>query len=104
MEAPDPRLDRPLLQKNTEPGVPYAVKTTLPPVQKVVVVAALIVGVAGCAITTTVDGELVAEQPLEPVSVTVYDPPVVAVMAAVVAPLLQRYDDPELDVKTTLPP
>ena len=53
LEAPDPRLDRPLLQKNTAPGVPDAVKTTLPPVQKVVVVAALIVGIAGCDITTT---------------------------------------------------
>ena len=104
LETPDPRLDTPLLQKNTEPRVPDAVKTTLPPVQKVVAVAALIVGVAGCAITRTVLAALVAEQPKEFVTVTVYEADVEAVIEADVAPLLQRYDVPKLEVKTTLSP
>ena len=64
-------IDDPLLHLNNEPTVPDAVKTTLPPVQKVVIPPALIVGVAGCATTTTVVAVLVAEQPLEPVTMTV---------------------------------
>ena len=84
--------------------MPAAVKTTLPPVQKVVFPPALIVGVAGCATTTTVVAALVFEQPLEPVTMTVYEPDVVAVMDSVVRPLLQRYEAPELEFKTTLSP
>ena len=83
--------------------MPAAVKTTLPPAQKVVIPPALIVGVAGCATTTTVVAALVAEQLLLSVTVTVYEPDVEAVMAAVVAPLLQRYVPP-LVPKTTLSP
>ena len=48
---------------------------------------------------------VIIEQPLTlSVTCTVYDPDVVAVIEAVVAPLLQRYDVPPLAVKTTLPP
>mgnify|MGYP000695548823 CR=1 FL=1 len=43
-------------------------------------------------------------QPLPSVTVTEYEPASVAVMACVVSPLLQEYDEPELAVKTTLPP
>ena len=84
--------------------MPAAVKTTLPPVQKVEFPPALIVGVAGCATTTTVVAVLVAEQPKPFVTVTEYEPDVVAVMDAIVAPLLQRYEAPKLEVKTTLSP
>ena len=48
---------------------------------------------------------VIIEQPLTTsVASTVYVPDVVAVIEAVVAPLLQRYDVPPLAVKTTLPP
>jgi hypothetical protein len=55
-------------------------------------------------LTVTTSAVLVAEQPLDPVTVTEYEPASVAVMACVVSPVLQRYDEPELAVKTTLPP
>ena len=45
-----------------------------------------------------------AEQPLEPVTVTEYEAEDVAVMDLVISPLLQRYDVPKLAVKTTLSP
>jgi hypothetical protein len=45
-----------------------------------------------------------AEQPLEPVTVTEYEAEDVAVMDLVICPLLQRYDVPKLAVKTTLSP
>jgi hypothetical protein len=90
----------PVFQKYAEP--PLAVKTTLVP-EHIFVVKEVIAGV-GKALTVTAIAELVAKQPIEFVTVTVYDPAVVAVMAAVVAPLLQRYDVPVLAVKTTLPP
>jgi hypothetical protein len=87
--------------------VPAAVKTTLPPVQKVVIPPALIVGVAGCATTTTVVAALVAEQLLLSVTVTVYEPDVEAVYDSPVPtvddPLLQEYVPP-LVPKTTLSP
>ena len=84
--------------------MPAAVKTTLPPVQKVGFPPALIVGVAGCATTTTVVAVLVFEQLKPFVTVTEYEPDVVAVMDSVVRPLLQRYESPKLEFKTTLSP
>ena len=58
--------------------------------------------------TVTTVATLVAEQPLDPVTVTVYEPAAVAVYVAPVPtvddPLLQEYDEPSLAVKTTLPP
>ena len=87
--------------------MPAAVKTTLPPVQKVVGPTALIVGVAGCATTVTVVGALVTEQPKPFVTVTEYEPDVVAVYVDCVPttddPLLQEYVPP-LVPKTTLSP
>ena len=89
--------------------MPAAVKTTLPPVQKVVFPPALIVGVAGCATTTTVVAVLVAEQLKPFVTVTEYEPDVVAVYEDCVPttdgpPLLQEYNVPALATKTTLSP
>ena len=88
--------------------MPAAVKTTLPPVQKVVFPPALIVGVAGCATTTTVVAVLVAEQLKQFVTVTEYEPNVVAVYVDSIPttddPLLQEYDVPSLATKTTLSP
>ena len=55
-------------------------------------------------LTVTTSAVLVAEQPLDPVTVTEYEPASVAVMACVVSPLLQEYDEPSLADKTTLPP
>ena len=87
--------------------MPAAVKTTLPPVQKVVFPTALIVGVAGCATTTTVVAVLVDEQLKPFVTVTEYEPDVVAVYVDCVPttddPLLQEYVPP-LVTKTTLSP
>jgi len=90
----------PVFQKYAEP--PLAVKTTLVP-EHIFVVKEVIDGV-GKALTVTAIAELVAKQPIEFVTVTEYEPEVVAAMACVVAPLLQRYDEPALAVKTTLPP
>ena len=87
--------------------MPAAVKTTLPPVQKVEFPPALMVGVAGCETTVTVDGALVTEQPKPFVTVTEYEPDVVAVYVDSVPitddPLLQEYVPP-LVTKTTLSP
>ena len=87
--------------------MPAAVKTTLPPVQKVAIPPALIVGVAGCATTTTVAAVLVDEQLKPFVTVTEYEPDVVAVYVDSVPttddPLLQEYVPP-LVTKTTLSP
>ena len=103
----DPTIDDPLLHLNAEPTVPDAVKTTFPPVQKVVSPPALIVGVAGCATTTTVVAA-VDKQPLPFVTVTEYEPDVVAVYVDCIPttddPLLQEYDVPPLADKTTLSP
>jgi hypothetical protein len=91
----------PVFQKYAEP--PLAVKTTLVP-EHIFVVEEVIVGV-GKALTVTTVAVLAADvQPFAFVTCTVYDPAVVAVMDAVVAPLLQRYDVPALAVKSTLPP
>ena len=59
----------------------------------------------GKALTVTTVAPLAADtQPLASVAITVYEPAVVAVIEAVAAPLLQRYDVPPLAVKTTVPP
>jgi hypothetical protein len=94
----------PVFQKYAEP--PLAVKTTLVP-EHIFVVVEVITGV-GKALTVTAIAELVAKQPKEFVTVTVYDPAVVAVYVEPVPttddPLLQEYNEPVLAVKTTLPP
>ena len=62
----------------------------------------------GSSLTVTLVTVLVAEQPLDPVTVTVYEPAAVAVYVAPVPivddALLQEYDVPSLAVKATLPP
>ena len=58
----------------------------------------------GKALTVTDVAELVAEQLLASVTVTVGEDVVETVIEAVVAPVLQRYDEPALAVKSTLPP
>jgi hypothetical protein len=56
-------------------------------------------------VTVTAVAPLAADtHPLPSVTVTEYEPASVAVIEDVVAPVLQRYDEPELAVKTTLPP
>ena len=55
-------------------------------------------------LTVTTSAVLVAEQPLASVTCTVGEDVVETVIEDVVAPVLQRYDEPELAVKTTLPP
>ncbi len=74
----------PVLQEYDVPAL--AVKTTLPPEQKVVAPPAVIVAI-GKALTVTAAAVLVAEQPLASVTCTVYDPVVVTVIVCVVAPV-----------------
>jgi hypothetical protein len=81
-----------------------AVSVTLPPAQKVVGPPAVIAGVAGLALTVTAVAADVALQPLAFVTVTLYEPEAVALMAWVVAPVDQRYELPALAVSVTLPP
>ena len=86
------------------------VKTTLSPEHIIVIPFStlppeVIDGVDGKGLTVTTVAALAADtQPLPSVTVTVYDPAVETVIEAVSAPVLQRYDEPELAVKTTLPP
>ena len=92
-----------MLQRYDEPSL--AVKTTLPPEQKVVSPPAVIVGVDGKALTVTAIAVLAAEiQLFAFLTCTVGEDVVETVIEGVVAPLLQRYDEPSLAVKTTLPP
>ena len=97
----------PFLQEYDVP--PLAVKTTLPPEQKVVGVVVLIDAI-GKALTVTTVAPLAADtQVLPSVAITVYDPAaeavyVDAVVPTGVDPFLQEYDVPPLAVKTTLPP
>ena len=58
----------------------------------------------GSSLTVTLVTVLVAEQPLDPVTVTVGEDVVETVIEAVDAPVLQRYDEPALAVNSTLPP
>ena len=91
----------PLLQEYDVPALD--VKSTLPPEQKVVTPPVVIVAI-GKALTITAAAVLIAEQPLASVTVTVGEDVVETVIEDVVSPLLQRYDEPALDVKSTLPP
>ncbi len=64
---------------------------TLPPVQKLVALLAVMVGLAGKAFTVTVvASEVILLQPLLFVIATVYNPPSVTLIDCVVAPLLHR--------------
>jgi hypothetical protein len=100
---PVPTTDEPLLQEYVAP--PLAVKTTLPPEQKVVGPPAEIVAV-GNGLTVTTVAALVAVHILTFVCITVYEPDVVNVAFLAVAPLLHMYDPAVLadDLKVTVPP
>ena len=81
------------------------VSVTLPPVQKVRGPLAVIVGVAGKVFTVTVVGTEAEDiQPAAFVTCTEYEPVVLTVMLAVVAPVDHRYEVPALEVRVTLPP
>ena len=82
---------------------PLAVSVTLPPAQNVVGPLGVIVAV-GSGLTVTVRLAGTDVQPLASVVVTVYVPDVLTVVAAVVAPVDQRYDTPPDAVSVTLPP
>ena len=110
-EVPFPKFAVPLFQRYPLP--PLAVKTTLPPVQKVVVLLGatevIEINGVGKALTVTTVAILGGdEQPLASVDVTVYDAAAEAVYVSPVPtvddPLLQEYDVPPLAVKTTLSP
>jgi len=76
---------------------------TLPPAQNVVGPLGVIVAV-GSGFTVTVCDAGVDVQPFASVVVTVYVPEELTVIAAVVAPVDQRYDTPPDAVSVTLPP
>src|SRR5260221_11935849 len=80
-----------------------AVSVTEPPLQNVVGPPAVIVA-CGLALTVTTVGALVAVQPLALPTVTLKLPLALTVMACVVAPFDQRYDEALLAVSVTLPP
>jgi hypothetical protein len=80
------------------------VNVTDPPVQKVVELPAVIVGVAGNGVTVTVVPADVAEVHPPEVTETVYVPSVVTVMDCVVAPVDQVFPVAEEDVNVTDPP
>jgi hypothetical protein len=81
-----------------------AVSVTEPPAQNVVGPPAVIVGVAGIALTVTVVAAEVALQPLAFVTVTLNEPEVVTLIDCVVAPFDQRYPAALGAVKVTEPP
>ena len=76
---------------------------TEPPVHKEVLPPAVIVAVGNAFTVTTVAAD-VAEQLAALVTVTVYDPAALTVIACVVAPLLHNQDDPADAVSVTEPP
>jgi archaellum component FlaF (FlaF/FlaG flagellin family) len=82
---------------------PLAVSVTLPPAQKVVGPEGVMVAV-GSGLTVTVCDVGAEVHELASVTVTVYVPDVDTVMAAVVAPVDQRYEVPPEAVSVTLPP
>jgi hypothetical protein len=82
---------------------PEAVSVTLPPAQNVVGPDGVIVAV-GSGLTVTVCDAGAEVQEFASVVVTVYVPLVLTVIAAVVAPVDQRYDVPPEAVSVTLPP
>ena len=75
---------------------------TEPPSQNVVGPSGVTVA-AGAALTVTVVGALVVLQ-VPSLTVTVYSPDAVTVMARVVAPVDQRYEVPSVAVRVTEPP
>ena len=89
---------------HTFPLAEDEVNTTLPPAQNVVEPPALIVGVAGIALTvTTVAAE--SDEVHKPLSTkTVNDPEVETVIDWVVSPVDQRLFVADEDVRTTEPP
>ena len=80
------------------------VKVTLPPWQNVVAPEAVIVGVAGNALTVTVVAADAAELQVPLFTETEYVPAVETVMACVVAPFDQIFPVADDEVKVTLPP
>ena len=76
---------------------------TFPPLQKVVAPFGVMVAV-GNAFTVTVVLAGAEVQPFASVVLTVYVPDVLTLIAAVVAPVDQRYDVPPLAVSVTFPP
>ena len=62
-------------------------RVTEPPAQKVVEPLGVIVGVGGSGLTVTTVAAEVALQPFPSVTVTVYEPDDVALIACVVAPV-----------------
>lgn len=91
----------PLLHNHELPA--EAVNNTDPPVQNVVEPPARIVAV-GAGFTVTNVAADVVEQPDALVTVTEYEPFVVAVIACVVAPLLHNHELPADAVNSTDPP
>ena len=77
----------PLDQRYDEPAL--AVSVTDPPVQNVVAPDGVMVA-AGAAFTVTTVGTEAVLQPLAFVTVTLYDPEALTVIACVVAPVDQR--------------
>lgn len=89
---------------HTFPVAAEEVNTTLPPAQKVVGPPAVIVGVAGKALTVTVVPADAAEVQLPLSTETVYVPAADTVIDCVVAPFDQRFPVAAEEVNTTLPP
>jgi hypothetical protein len=67
-----------------------AVSVTLPPAQNVVGPLAVMTGVAGNALTTTLVGAELPLQPFASVTVTLYEPVAFTVIDCVMAPFDQR--------------
>jgi hypothetical protein len=91
----------PLLHNQDAPA--DAVSVTEPPLQNVTGPPAVIVAVGNVFTVITVAAE-VAEHPAALVTVTVYEPAVLTVIACVVAPLLHNQDVPADAVSVTEPP
>ena len=77
---------------------------TEPPSQNDVGPPGVIAGVAGAAFTVTAVGALVALQPLAFMTVTLYEPLALTLMACEFAPLDHRYENPAGAVSVTEPP
>ena len=77
---------------------------TPPPAQNASGPLAVMTGVVGNALTTTLVPAEVPMQPFVFVTVTLYEPVVFTVIDCVVAPFDQRYDAAALEVSVTLPP
>lgn len=63
-----------------------------------------VIVVEGGAVTVTLTGDALPEQPFTSVTVTPYDPLVLATIDCVVAPVDHEYDCPAVAVSVTLPP